>query len=534
MSIRRKALPQSQKEKEPLELQLLATFPRPPPGPRSPARLSLKSPGLAPRPSNYGFISTNATNKDVDVDADSLYDEPGPSTPPLPQRNVPSFPVPGPPILQPVAELQLVLDHPSKVYSPGETITGYIIGWSTTEEHIHIVLSGCSRSSFKDSKAANNDRAPLLFQVTHLEPGLQTSVPRFGISIPNVCGTAQGDLNNFTPRSETGRSYWTPVWSVQDPFENGSGHPLPPSMHMSPRSVSTLSSIKGEASISYNIIAVRSTLDPSTHGFVPNATFPLPLALTTRRLLSAKTDLLERETFTLTAALSIQTAALTKERKLRFREQLCDAFNTSTPTFYFSVNVTAPKLGTPGADLRVGIRVDVLPPPPGHLYNFPVPDVTIASITFRIRSYTGVRVLVPSPASAQSADISPGLVSKKETFKSTELHQTQTPNNATFRPQNGGFDGQVCVATVPLPRDLTPSFKTFNAWRGYRLQYTVRVQVAGKEEEVKVANDLDIVVGEDTRIERKRTGHTPVKDGMSRRIAEAVLSGDRARRTSAT
>ncbi|KAJ4348602.1 uncharacterized protein N0V89_009980 [Didymosphaeria variabile] len=517
MSIRRKEL-RSQR-KEPLGLELIATFPRPPPGPRSPARLSLQSPGLTPRPSNYGFIPFGPANNYTDTDTDSLYDEPGPPPPPRAQFAQTSAPIPAPPSNH-NTELQLVLDHPSKVFAPGDWITGYIIGWSTAEEHIHIIFSGQTTTKIQDPKTTHTNHTPLVFQTTHLKPGAQTPIPRFEFLIPHLCEFPPADLNDITQGHEAGKSYWTTGWPNQNPFEDKAGHPLPPSMYMGPRSVSKLSNIQGSASTAYSLVAIRSTSDPSTHKLIPNATFHYPITLTTLRLAVSKLTLLKGEQHHMTSNLSVQTAALAKERKLRLREQFCDAFNTAAPTFYFSVKASAPRLSMPGASLKMSLTMDVLAPPPGKLYNFPIPDITVASMTFVVRSYTGIRTLLPAHVASQADINSPEMPVRRETLKNVEIRAMQTPANATFAPQKGAFEDQVCIASITLPKDVLPSFKTYSAWRGYRLECVIKLRVAGKDVEAKFADDLDVVAGGDMKVERAMV---PADDGMSRRVAEAFV-----------
>lgn len=491
MSIRRKELPLPHREDEQVKLELLASFPHPP-IPRLLAPLQSQQPGI-----NLDVWKDGSTGHSVynDIDSDSLYEDPGPPlSSPYSRRDTPPVhvhPVSSP---QPHPEFQIVFDHPSRLYAPGDTISGYIIGHSTAEDEIQVIFTGYATTSLRDSGTIHTDHTSLVHQVKNVLPGSET-IPRFEIKIPFACKIATSGLDDLTPRDDL-KIRWTDTWPPEDTFENEDGHPLPPSMHMVPRKLSTLSGVFGEASIVYSVIAVRSALDTKSNKLIPNATCRLPLTVTTLRFPALRMYHLARETCTLSCNLSAQTAALSKERKLRLREQLRDAFNTSAPTFHFKAKVTVSKIGAPGADMKARVDFEVLPPPAGHLYNFPLPDIAINSMTFRIRSYTGIRVLVPS-AQSQSTVESPPTASRKETFKHTEFHQTQTPNDVVFKPRDGGYEGQVCVATIPLPGDLTPSFKTYNAWQGYRLEYVIRIQVAGKQVEAKVASDLNIVAGED-------------------------------------
>ena len=503
MAVRRKEL--IHKERDSSELGLLARFPYPPSGP---------------------LPSVPNTN------VNSIDNESGPSLPPLHPQKATSGSVP--PTLAPSldAELQLVLDHPSKWYAPGDTMTGYIFGCSAIEHHVHIMLLGLSNVSIRDSKTADVNRAPLILHMAHIKPGTSSVIPRFEVKVPHVCEIKARDKDVFPLQNDTETQKIT-IRSANTTFETKSGHPLPPAMHIDTRKVSSLLSIHGEASISYKIIAVRSSFGVDVNRFIPNASVQLPLRITTRRLPSSQVALLKRETRTLKIDLSTQTAALSKQRRLRLREQLYDAFNSSAPTFYFRMKATMPKLGTPGSELKIGVNFEALPPPPGRSYYFSIPDVTIVNLLFRIRSYTGMRIR-DIPKGPQSTAENNVTASRKETFRNTSFRQLQTPENATFKPQEGNFGGQVCVATVCLPPDLIPSFKTYNAWMGYRLECVIRVRVAGKEEEAKVVSDLDIVIGEDTEITRAMPHGQNEDDGVVRQIAETFVGLQKTRNTSET
>lgn len=492
MSIRRKELVRNEKDSS--DKELLAIFPFPPSGP---------------------FPSIHDTN------IDSIHDTPGISPPTVLPRKAPSVRAQAAPASGPDAELQLVLDHPSRWYAPGDKITGYIFGCSTIEYHAHIMLLGLSTVSIKDSKTAHTNRAPLVLHMAHVKPGTSSLIPRFEVKVPHICEIRARDKDVSTLLDIT-ESWRTTTRPDHAPFETKSGHPLPPSMHVSARKTLALSGVYGEAYVFYKLIAVRSSFGIDVDGFSPNASVQIPLKVTTCRLPSSKIALLERETHTLKMDLSTQTAALSKQRRLRLREQLYDAFNTSAPTFYFQMKVTLPKLGTPGSEMKIGVGFEALPPPPGRSYYFSIPDITIVSLLFRIRSYTGIRVR-DAPAGSQSAGDNRATISRKETFRKTTFRQLQTPENAIFKPQDGSFGGQVCIATIHLPQELTPSFKTYNAWMGYRLECVIKVRVAGKEEEAKVASDLDIVIGEDTEILRAIPHGQSEDDGIVRQIAESFV-----------
>ncbi|KAF2688422.1 hypothetical protein K458DRAFT_428011 [Lentithecium fluviatile CBS 122367] len=449
--------------------KLLSTFPRPPPGSPSPANLPLPS----PRPSDFGFIPVGLSRDD---DADSLYDDPpvdagttaasAPILPALPSTHN--------------EELQLVLDSPSRTFSPLDTITGYVLGWDPTTQ-IHIILEGRAKTYLREAKIHYKDRAPLLYESVHLKPTASNVIPRFSITVPERTVGGLERLNEFAPKDTVYGPYWASVWPALEPYENGADHPLPPSMTASVRNLNA----SGWGRVSYKLIAVRSEVDNTTGKLTPNASCQVPVRITTRRLPSTKVQDLMGDAHIVASDLSIQTAQLSKDRRLSIREQLRDAFNLSAPTFYFKASTTTAKLSTPGADLKVSISIAILPPPPGQLYNFPVPNIAIARLHFRLRSYTGLRVLRLPPDEQKPP--------KSYTFKEYELETRQSPSGAAFTPKNGGFNGQSCVSTIALPGAILPSFKTYNLWRSYRLECEVTFSIAGKEVSVKSRSDLNIV-----------------------------------------
>jgi hypothetical protein len=225
-------------------------------------------------------------------------------------------------------------------------------------------------------------------------------------------------------------------------------------------------------------------------------------------------------TSTSSSNLEIRTSQLARERRVSLYDHIRDSFSSATPSFYFSSSVSAPKLSVPGGELRIGISVVILPPPPGKLYNFPVPDISTQSFVFRVRSHTGLRIprLFPNPP-------------KSHTFKKIEVEQRKASVNATFTPKGGNFVGQVCWITVKLPEDILPSFKTYNLWRGYRVECEVVFEVAGKEGVMRAQSDLNIVAdgenvgNEDVGWDFKKKG-VDDEDGdedLSLKMAEAMV-----------
>ncbi|KAF2710759.1 hypothetical protein K504DRAFT_453818 [Pleomassaria siparia CBS 279.74] len=455
--------------------QPLATFPHPPrgltPSP-TPTRPTIGSPSPNPHPSKFGSIHGSI---ETEESSGSIYKNVNPFA--LTPDSVPTRDSLG---------LQLVLDSPSKLYAPGETVTGYITGWdysSSPSTHIHIILEGRAKTYMHADGTEHQDCAPLLYEVTHLRSENQGVVPRFTVTIPEKCAAGLEYLNGYLPDS---KMYWSHDWPAQDPFECSSGHPLPPSISLPLRTSHTLSSrIAGRGYVEYKLIAVRSTLDLDTAKLVPEASFQVPIQLTTRRLLQSQVQDLMSQTHNSTQNLKIQTTQLLKEKPLSTREQLKDAFLTTTPSFYFATTLTTPRLSIPGADVKIGISVAVLPPPVGKTYNFPIPDISITHVAVRVRSYHGVRVLRPPPSSHDPT--------RSYTFNNVQVQTETKAPSAIFTPQAGDFVGQTCVVSIALPETMTPSFKTRNLWTGYRLKCVVTFGVKGKYGTAVAHGDLNIV-----------------------------------------
>jgi hypothetical protein len=457
--------------------QLLTTFPRPPSrltAVPTPTR-SIATPTPSPRPSDFGFIDVGLSPEVQNI-VESI------------DHTIASF-VPGPQSILALnpGELQLVLDNPLKLYAPGDTITGYVSGWDSSEPltHIHIILSGTAKTYMHTEATQHQDYAALLYQETHLQSSDQGLVPRFAISIPDECATDVPDLNPFAP---AGKQYWTTAWLANAAYEHQPGHPLPPSMRLPSRTSHKLSSrIAARGYVEYKLVAVRSSLNPFTGKLVPEASFQALIRLTTRHLLASTTKDLIRQTASASKTLHVQTTQLRKERRLSLCERTKDAFNPTTPDFYFSATVTTPRVAVSGADIKLSVSISVLPPPAGKIYNFPVPDVRLKRFDARIRSYQGLRVLMPAKHNPTKSHM------ESHTFKTLELRTVKEPPDSTFRPREGNFDSQCCLIYIALPSDILPSFKTFNLWRAYRLEVDVTFCVAGKRVSVSVQSDLNII-----------------------------------------
>ncbi|KAF2250566.1 hypothetical protein BU26DRAFT_503228 [Trematosphaeria pertusa] len=519
------------------EQKLLSTFPRPPSSASavSPPRASAQASDSVYRASDFGFIQVGLCPED---DNRSLYDDPIAET----HSNASQAPIPVSLPSSHTAELQLVLDNPSRAYSPGESITGYILGWTpSSNTHIHLILEGRATTYIRGDKTEHKNHAPLLYQILHFKPETHNAIPRFCITIPERSTSGFDEtLNSLSSDHPTHTPFWTHTWPAQEPYESSAAHPLPPSMTLPLRTSTTLTSLaSGRASISYSLIAVRSTPSPSPspspNTLIPNATHAFPIHLTTLRLPPPRLQSLTSPSNTTTTRhnLSVQTAALTKERRLSLREQLRDAFNPSAPSFYFAAQIRSPKLATPGSDLHLPITLSVLPPPLGKLYNFAVPDICIASLDARVKSFTGLRVLHPSPnPSPNPSPISNHALgaqakSHSHTFKSTALRSTTLPSSRTFIPIDGDFSSQSITLTLTLPATMLPSFATYNIWRSYRLECEVRFAVAGKEVAAHTQSDLNIVArgagSVETRGGMVRDGMERVDDAESLEVARKVV-----------
>ncbi|KAH7117911.1 hypothetical protein B0J11DRAFT_509603 [Dendryphion nanum] len=471
------------------ESHILHSFPKPPLGTPSPRFSRVPSPkrdttiAAQYRASDFGFIQVALDT--ASLDNDSLYEDPEPFEK---HQSMAALVIDSEPNL---GDLQLVLDSSSRLYAPGETITGYVSGWDQFS-HVHIILEGRAKSCIRNEKAEFKDHAPLLYQVTHLSPQVSGMIPRFSVTIPETTQGGLASLDDFAPYDQDFTRYWTHDWPSQESYECEPGHPLPPSMTMPLQPSHVLTSrAAGRGHIEYNLLAIRSRRNRVTGKLVPEAGCTTPVFLTTQRLTQSKVLELTSQKQSTTTHLEVQTSQLSKISRLSLREQVWDAFNSSNPSFYFAPHITTPELAVPGSDVKIAISISIMPPPPGKLYNFPVPDVSVVGFACRVRSYTGIRVLRTSSAAASPSP--KPTQSKAHTFKACELRTSSTPPKAVFVPKDGAFENQACVISITLPKTVLPSFKTFNFWRSYRIECDVTFRVAGKEVTAHTESDLNIV-----------------------------------------
>ncbi|KAF2119119.1 hypothetical protein BDV96DRAFT_370986 [Lophiotrema nucula] len=457
--------------------RLLSSFPRPPSSLLSPSPTRPGDPSPMYRAADFGFIHVGLDTQDNEP----LYEEGIQRVQSNPQQATPSGKTGD-------GALHLVLDDPNKLYSPGETITGYISGWdmSSAGTHVHVFLEGRAKTFLTiGGNPGYHERAPIFYQVAYLQPN--GTIPRFSIAIPERAQLVFDSPNEASLNSH--KQYWKRYWASQEPFEVVPGHPLPPSILLPARTSNTLrESATCRGYVEYKLTAVRSKLDTTTQRLVSDATAHVPVWLTTLRLPEPRASALLKEIHTTASDLSVQTLQLSKARKLSIYEQLRDPFRADTPGFSFTSQVTVPKVSVPGGTIKVAISVAIQSPPAGRLYNFPIPDIAISDIMCSIQSYQGIRFADCPPAITGRAT-----QSKAYIFKNVELRSSRLPSQATFRPNAGEYRGQSCVVTIALPVTLVPSFKTYNMWRSYRIKCDVVFAVAGKKVTARTKSDLSII-----------------------------------------
>ncbi|KAF2263682.1 hypothetical protein CC78DRAFT_568886 [Lojkania enalia] len=412
-------------------------------------------------------------------DSDSLYEDP----PKENHQNASAGPdlivanTPG------TQHFQLILDKPRKLYAAGNTITGLIEGWNVESgAHIHIILEGCAKVVVAIGNNVFKDRAVLLYEITHVKPESQGTVSRFSMTIPE-------NVTPLPPAAEPIKAHWAHDWPAHASYESAPGHPLPPSTELPVKTLHTLrESATCRASISYKLTAILSYLSPSTNHLVPESSHQVPIFLTTLRLPSSTLTPLLSHPSKMTTNLTIQTRQLSTPSRLSLYQRLKDPFSASAPSFLFYARTSLPSVSSPGVGISVGIEINVLPPPLGKLYNFPVPNILVSSYVMRVRSYQGLRMHAPSAGNPARM--------KTYVFKAVEVRRTEQPE-FMFRPESGGFEGQVCtLGCVGLSEDMVPSYKTFSLWRTYRLKVEVVLRVAGKEAVIRVKEDLNIIARE--------------------------------------
>jgi hypothetical protein len=116
---------------------------------------------------------------------------------------------------------------------------------------------------------------------------------------------------------------------------------------------------------------------------------------------------------------------------------------------------------------------------------------------------------------------------KSHTFKTLELRTVKEPLDSIFKPKEGNFNSQFCLISIALPPEILPSFKTFNLWRGYRLEVDVTFCVAGRSVSASVQSDLNIIArptgGRESKAERKEVKMIEEDRAESLEIAEEMV-----------
>jgi len=77
---------------------------------------------------------------------------------------------------------RVVLNSPFRIYSPSDTITGYVVGWHATTQ-VQVVLEGRAKTSICKAKIQYKDQAPLLYECVQLKPTTNMGNPCFFITV---------------------------------------------------------------------------------------------------------------------------------------------------------------------------------------------------------------------------------------------------------------------------------------------------------------------------------------------------------------
>ncbi|KAF2734918.1 hypothetical protein EJ04DRAFT_602046, partial [Polyplosphaeria fusca] len=496
------------------EGSLLSSFPRPPPRPNSFSPTISTTPSRVYQASDFGFIPLDLGmlgHKSYINEPEERIDTPTSASP----ANEESAP------------FGLVIDNPTRLYAPGDTITGYVVGLNahTFTRRVHLILEGRAKISVTvGGQIEYRERALLLYHVLPLQPQRYCASSRFSIKIPIETQQGLEHLNGIDLRAVQGYSY-THNWPSQEGFESTARHPLPPSTSVPIPTSNTLRvTPTTQGYVEYKLSAVRSRSKGGNGRLILDCICSVPITITTLRMSSNELHDVLIDKKTVVQDLFVKTPQLSQDRRFSIREQLREPVTSSTLTLYMRSNISIPKTSVPGAGVQLVLSLAVLPPPAAKLYDFAIPEVTVTSFSCSVKSYQGLRM---SHINARSTPIGGQL--KFCTIKEVEYSTSMRTRDTRFRPRNGGFDGQSCTFTVHLPATLVPSFKTYNMWRAYRLKAKFMLVVAGKEVMMHVANDLSIVARATEGAERLLASDSSMhiieqeEQTLSMEMAKAVL-----------
>ncbi|RHZ62289.1 uncharacterized protein CDV56_105167 [Aspergillus thermomutatus] len=377
-----------------------------------------------------------------------------------------------------IADLDVTLDHPNRLFAPGDTITGSVHGWdpSTGESSLEISLQGRSKTYIQPGNGVvNKDRSLLTYQTTRLEPSdhVGSSIAKFSLTVPLSVEENPSDL---AKKINDGRSYWRHSWPKEDPaFESSGGHRLPPSMSVPHREPWRGDPMSAWGHIQYTVTATVS----QGEGDQTSKTESYP---ETVRISGPPVTVEELEPFK--GVMRKGMGQLCMDRKKEPKKKTFSWYVRSAlklyPLLWLAPTIKVPRYAVVGDDIKISIQ---LQPSPAE-YRFDLPPISLHRVTARIRDTAGIRGKRTPLGGTFELEL-PGGPSASKTWTTKHL----------FNPAEDGrsYQNAPCQVTFQIPRSCIPTFKTYNLYMKWNVAVELVLRGLDQEKMAEVESEIDLV-----------------------------------------
>ncbi|OKL61004.1 hypothetical protein UA08_03676 [Talaromyces atroroseus] len=332
--------------------------------------------------------------------------------------------------------VDVTLDHPNRLFAPGDTITGSVNGW-TGEAYLDVSLQGRSESFIQPGNGgAKKDRSLLIYQTTRFEPSDYVESPKFSLTIPLSVEKNPADL---AKKIHSGRSYWRHSWLEEDDaFESSGGHRLPPSMSVPRRQPSQNDPMAGWCHIQYSVTA---TISKGKGEGDDDKTSSYP---ETVRISGPPVTVQELEPFKGVMRKGQRQFCMDRKepkKQKTFSSRLRSALNIY-PLLWLAPTIIVPRNAVIGDDIKISIQLQLSPAE----YRFDLPPISLHQVTAQIRDTAGIR-------------------------------GTRSALGVTPR----------------IPHSCIPTFKTYNLYMKWNVAVQMVLRAMGQEQIEEVECEIDLI-----------------------------------------
>lgn len=375
-----------------------------------------------------------------------------------------------------IADLDVTLDYPNRVFAPGHTITGSVHGWdpSTSESPLEISLQGRSKSCIQPGDGVvNRDRSLLTYQTTRLEPSdhMGSSVAKFSLTVPL---SVEKHPSDPAKKINAGHSYWTYSWPEDPAFESSGGHPLPPSMSLPRREPWKGDPMAAWGQIQYTVTATVSQGEGDQTSKKESYSEIV-------RISGHPVTVEELEPFkgVIRKGQGILGMDKKKPEGKTFFSRVRNAFKSS-PRLWLVPIIKVPRNAVVGDDIDISIQLQ----PSRADFTFDLPPISLHRVTARLCDSTGIRG-TRRPFGGTIELLLPGGPSATKIWTTKHL----------FSPAEDGksYQDAPCQVTFKIPRSCIPTFKTYNLYMKWNLAVEMVLRGLNQEKITEVKCEIDLI-----------------------------------------